>query len=99
MTTIHTILQQLRSLSQDQLQKGKLFERMIAQFLRTDPQYANRLDAVWMWNEWPGRWKEDNTGIDLVAREKDTGNYWAIQCKFYDPGTPIKKEHIREPLI
>jgi len=94
MHTIHTILQQFRSLSKDQLQKGKLFERMIAQFLRTDPQYANRLDAVWMWNEWPGRWKEDNTGIDLVAREKDTGNYWAIQCKFYDPGTPLKKEHI-----
>jgi predicted helicase len=94
MTTIHTILEQLRSLSQDQLQKGKLFEKMITQFLRTDPQYANRLDAVWMWNEWPGRWKEDNTGIDLVAREKDTGNYWAIQCKFYDPGTPLKKEHV-----
>ena len=94
MTTIHTILEQFRSLSQDQLQKGKLFERMMAQFLRTDPQYANRLDTVWMWNEWPGRWKEDNTGIDLVALEKDTGNYWAIQCKFYDPGSVLKKEHV-----
>ncbi len=94
MHTIHTILDQFRSLSQDQLQKGKLFEKMMAQFLRTDPQYANRLDTVWMWNEWPGRWKEDNTGIDLVALEKDTGNYWAIQCKFYDPGTPLKKEHV-----
>jgi len=94
MTTLHTILQQFRSLSQDQLQKGKLFEKMIAQFLRTDPQYANRLDAVWMWNEWPGRWKEDNTGIDLVALEKGTGHYWAIQCKFYEPGTPLKKEHV-----
>ena len=93
-TTIYTILQQFRSLSQDQLQKGKLFERMMAQFLRTDPQYANRLDTVWMWNEWPGRWKEDNTGIDLVALEKDTGNYWAIQCKFYDPGSVLKKEHV-----
>ncbi|MDE2324622.1 MAG: DEAD/DEAH box helicase [Betaproteobacteria bacterium] len=93
-TTIHAILQQFRSLSQDQLQKGKLFERMMAQFLRTDPQYANRLDTVWMWNEWPGRWKEDNTGIDLVALEKDTGNYWAIQCKFYDPGSVLKKEHV-----
>jgi predicted helicase len=70
MTTIHTILEQFRSLSKDQLQKGKLFERMIAQFLRTDPQYAKRLDTVWMWSEWPGRWKEDNTGIDLVARER-----------------------------
>ncbi len=94
MTTIHTLLDQYRHLSQDQLQKGKLFEKMMTQFLRTDPQYANRLDAVWMWNEWPERWKEDNTGIDLVAREKDTGNYWAIQCKFYDPGTALKKEHV-----
>ncbi len=93
-TTIHTVLAQYRSLSEDELQKGRLFERMVAQFLRTDPQYANRLDTVWIWNEWPGRWKEDNTGIDLVALEKDTGNYWAIQCKFYDPGTPLKKEHI-----
>jgi predicted helicase len=93
-TPLHTILQQFRSLSKDQLQKGKLFERMIAQFLRTDPQYANKLDTVWMWNEWPGRWKEDNTGIDLVALEKGTGRYWAIQCKFYEPGTPLKKEHV-----
>lgn len=92
--TIHTILEQFRDLSRDQLQKGKQFERMIAQFLRTDPQYANLLDSVWMWNEWPGRWKEDNTGIDLVALERDTGNYWAIQCKFYDRTTPLKKEHV-----
>jgi predicted helicase len=92
--SIDDILQQYRSLSHDQLQKGKLFEKMIAQFLRTDPQYANQLDTVWMWNEWPGRWKEDNTGIDLVALEKGTGNYWAIQCKFYDPGSQLKKEHI-----
>jgi predicted helicase len=88
------ILDQIRQFSQDELQKGKLFEKMIAQFLRTDPQYAGKLDQVWMWNEWPGRWKEDNTGIDLVAQEKDTGNYWAIQCKFYDSRTPLRKEHV-----
>ncbi len=93
-TTIHTILDQYRRLSRDQLEQGKLFEKMIAQFLRTDPQYANELEAVWLWNEWPARWKEDNTGIDLVAQEKETGNYWAIQCKFYDPGAPLKKEHV-----
>jgi predicted helicase len=46
MHTIHTILQQYRDLSRDELTKGKLFEKMMAQFLRTDPQYANRLDAV-----------------------------------------------------
>ncbi len=90
----HSILEQFRARFRDELEKGKLFERMIAQFLRTDPQYANLLDAVWMWSEWPGRWRADNTGIDPVTRERDTGNFWAIQCKFYDSTTPIKKEHV-----
>ena len=97
MHTIHTILEQYRNISKDQLQKGKLFERMIAKYLLTDPKYANELANVWMWNEWPDRpedWPKDNTGIDLVAQEKDTGKYWAIQCKFYAPGTTLRREHI-----
>lgn len=92
--TIYDILEQYRNLAQDKLHKGKLFERMIAQFLRVDPQYANTLEKVWMWNEWPYRWQEENTGIDLVAVEKNTGNFWAIQCKFYESDTPLKKEDI-----
>ncbi|MCE5361137.1 MAG: DEAD/DEAH box helicase, partial [Acidithiobacillus sp.] len=81
-------------LSRDELEKGKKFERMIAQYLLTDPEYANRLASVWLWEDWPDRWQANNTGIDLVAQERDTGNYWAIQCKFYDPSTTIKKEHV-----
>ena len=36
-----------------------------------------------MWDEWPGRDGQD-TGIDLVAEERD-GGLCAIQCKFFDP--------------
>ncbi len=94
MSTIHDILDQYRKLSRDELEKGKKFERMVAQFLLTDPEYANRLASVWLWEDWPDRWEKNNTGIDLVAKERDSGNYWAIQCKFYDESTPLKKEHI-----
>ncbi|WP_367182272.1 hypothetical protein [Acidithiobacillus sp.] len=88
--TIYDVLEQYRSLSRDQLHKGKLFERMIAQFLMTDPQYANKLQEVWMWADWPGRWQAENAGIDLIAETLE-GEYWAIQCKFYDAVTPSRK--------
>ncbi len=59
----------------------------------TDPQYADRLADVWLWSEWPDRSGAD-VGIDLVARERGTGDYWAIQCKFYDPANSIQKNDI-----
>ena len=30
-------------------------------------------------------------GIDLVAKEKETGEFWAVQCKCYDKNHPISK--------
>ncbi len=73
--------------------KGTLFERLIANYLVTDPQYADRLADVWLWSEWPDRSGAD-VGIDLVARERGTGDYWAIQCKFFDPAHAIQKADI-----
>jgi predicted helicase len=90
---IDRILSQFRELSSDERGKGRLFERLIANYLVTDPQYYDLLEHVWLWEEWPDRKGADN-GIDLVAREKATGDYWAIQCKFFDPGYTIQKPDI-----
>jgi len=60
----------------------------------TDPQYASRLENVWQWSEWPERWRGDDNGIDLVAKERDTGAYWAIQCKFFAQNHAIQKSDI-----
>ena len=90
---IDRILSQFRELSSDERGKGRLFERLIANYLVTDPQYSDLLEHVWLWEEWPDRKGADN-GIDLVAREKATGDYWAIQCKFFDPGYTIQKPDI-----
>ena len=72
---------------------GDKFERLIADYLVTDPIYADQYDAVWLWPEWPNRWGSD-TGIDIVARERLTGDYHAIQCKFFDPAHTLQKGDI-----
>ena len=92
-TTIHTVLEEFRQAARSKRDLGDKFERLIANYLVTDPQYADRLSDVWLWSEWPGRWSAD-VGIDLVAREHGTGEYWAIQCKFYDPEHTLRKEDI-----
>ena len=44
--------------------------------------------------EWPGRNNQPDTGIDLVAQERATGDFTAIQCKFLDPSHWLQKEDI-----
>ena len=63
-------------------------------FLKTDTQYERLFDEVWLWSEYPERGNRADTGIDLVARERDTGELVAIQCKFYAPQTLISKPDI-----
>lgn len=91
--TLDTLLCELAEAARTNKDKGTLFEKLMANYLMVDPQYADRLSDVWLWDEWPDRWDSD-VGIDLVARERSTGAYWAIQCKFYDPATTLQKADI-----
>ncbi len=50
---------------------------------------GDRFERVWLWHEWPDHDGPD-TGIDLVAEERD-GGLCAIQCKFFDPHRPVPK--------
>lgn len=79
---LDTILDKFRQDARNNRERGDLFERLIANYLLVDPQYD--FEHVWLWDEWPHRWSVD-TGVDIVARERGTGEYWAIQCKFYLP--------------
>lgn len=93
MATIHEVLAAFREAASSNRDLGDKFERLIAAYLVTDPLYADQFDSVWLWCEWPLRWGAD-TGIDLVARERLTGQYCAIQCKFYDPAHTLQKADI-----
>ncbi len=91
--TFQELLNELAEAARSNRDKGTQFEKLIANYLLTDPQYADRLADVWLWEEWPDRWSTD-VGIDLVARERGTGEYWAIQCKFFDPDHYLQKTDI-----
>lgn len=89
--SIHDILDGLRSVSFDERDKGDRFERLMQAYLTTEPQYAQLYSDVWMWTDYPQRGSRRDTGIDLVARARDTGELTAIQCKFFDPSTTVTK--------
>jgi predicted helicase len=83
--TLQSILDQFRDDARNNRDLGDRFERMMQQFFRVDPLYASLFSEVWLWNEWPLKGQVGDVGIDLVAQHKGTGEYFAIQCKFYLP--------------
>ncbi|MBE3010885.1 DEAD/DEAH box helicase [Microbispora sp. NEAU-D428] len=92
--TIHDILRELYVSATDERDKGEKFERLIAAYLRTDVSWSDRFSNVWLWSDWPGRHGKPDTGIDLVAEERETGGLTAIQCKFYAPTHTLQKTDI-----
>jgi predicted helicase len=94
MTTIHTILEQFRQDADSNRDLGDKFERLMATYFVTDPLYKEQYSEVWLWREWSDRPEKVDTGIDLVAKERATGDYWAIQCKFYRPDHQLQKSDI-----
>ena len=83
-------LNHIRSSAGSEFEKGRLFERLMKAYLRQDPLYRERFLTVWLWSEWAETrpdFTAKDTGVDLVAQERE-GGYCAIQCKCYAPGTP-----------
>jgi predicted helicase len=74
--------------------RGALFERLMLRYFQLDPALSQQYEQVWLWSDWPDRKGKPDTGIDLVARERDTGDYTAIQCKFYEPTHTLAKGDI-----
>lgn len=94
MTTIHDILAEFRDAAASNRDMGDKFERLFANYLVTEPYYRDRFSDVWMWSEWPGRGNKPDTGIDLVAQERDGSGVCALQCKFYAPEHRLEKSDL-----
>ena len=71
----------------DPQERGRQFEPLVAQVLRTDRMFRERYSRVWRWSEWPGR-RSGDIGVDIVAQRYD-GGLTAIQCKCYAPGSTL----------
>ncbi|MEX1027962.1 MAG: type ISP restriction/modification enzyme [Candidatus Paceibacterota bacterium] len=92
--SLDDILEQFRDEARNNRDLGDRFERLILRFFELDPIYADRFDKVWMWNDWPNKGAVGDVGIDLVARDRATGEHVAIQCKFYLPEHTLAKADI-----
>ena len=89
------ILDKYRSEAASQTDKGKRFERLMANFLKTYQVYDERFSDVWLWEDFPYRAqiRGKDIGIDLVALTTDR-EYWAVQAKCYAADAYITKRHV-----
>lgn len=68
-----------------QRDRGTYFEKLVEVYLKNEPVYKNLYSDVWLLHEVPVEYgiSKKDTGVDLVARNKNTGELTAIQAKFY----------------
>ncbi|CAI9404253.1 MULTISPECIES: restriction endonuclease [Aestuariimicrobium] len=92
-TTIHNVIDDFRAAGSNS-ERGTRFERLMEGYFRTDPTLASTYDEVTSWARWDHNEHSHDSGIDLVARNRDTGAWTAIQCKFYDPKHTLQKADI-----
>ncbi|MEU8285533.1 type ISP restriction/modification enzyme [Micromonospora sp. NPDC048905] len=94
-TTVHDVIKAIRDNSTTNRDRGTGFEELMLKYLSIDPQWTEQFSRVWMWADWPGAAHDRrDTGIDLVALDRETGGYCAIQCKFYEPHHTVEKADI-----
>jgi len=93
---LQSLLATFRQAAKTEREKGTYFEELIQTYLRYEPVYEELYSDVWLLNDVPeehGISKQDS-GIDLVAQTHGTGEFHAIQCKFYNEDHRIQKADI-----
>ncbi|KPH74225.1 MULTISPECIES: DEAD/DEAH box helicase [Bacillaceae] len=90
------IISNLERKDMSQRDRGTLFELLVTAYLKKEPMYARLFDEVWMLADVPEEYgiPKRDTGVDLVARNRETGELFAIQCKYYSNDTSIQKSQI-----
>lgn len=92
LTSIYDAIDYIYANCHSDKQKGDMFERVSAYYLRSDPQLSQVMGKVWLWDDNP-LIDDPDTGIDLVAEDPENeGRYWAIQCKCYDQNKTLPYE-------
>lgn len=92
-TSIHDVIERFRD-EPSTARRGAQFEQLMVSYFRTDPTLASEYDEVTTWPQWEHNEHTHDSGIDLVAHNRHTGRWTAIQCKFYDSGHYLQKQDI-----
>ncbi|MFD6897087.1 DEAD/DEAH box helicase [Rhodococcus sp. NPDC060086] len=93
MSSVHEVIEAFRKAPSNS-ERGTRFEQLMVRYFQLDPMLSQQYEQVWRWTDWPGRDGKPDTGIDLVAVARDTGEHTAIQCKFYEPTHTLAKGDI-----
>ena len=77
-SSFHRTLDQLRSIAENESEKGALFERLMRKYFTEDPVYRDRFASVWLWAEWPAHYlgfDRADTGIDRyhIVQDRQSG--------------------------
>jgi predicted helicase len=85
MTPLSQLLDNYRQTAETPREKGSYFEELIVCYLRNEATYRDLYSDVWLYADWAKQQQLDkiDTGIDLVAKTRGTGECHAIQCKLY----------------
>ena len=96
MSALFTLLNTFRNSSASEREKGTYFEELTCIYLRNEATYRDLYSDVWTYSDWAQQQGLDkrDTGIDLVAKTQGTGEYHAIQCKFYADDYRVQKSDI-----
>ena len=96
MTALQQLLDTYRSVARTEREKGTYFEDLIRCYLGNEPRYRDLCEKVWTYADWAYEqgWRAQDTGIDLVAKTRDTNEYHAIQCKLYAQDYRVRKSEI-----
>ncbi len=96
MTALETLLNTYREAAQAEREKGTYFEDLIIAYFRNEASYKSLYSQVWTYANWAKERGLDarDTGIDLVAKTRGTGEIHAIQCKFFAADYRVQKSDI-----
>lgn len=80
--------------------KGTAFEDLCRAFLTHDPVQKDQYQTPLGYADWARErgLPEQDIGIDLVAKLRNTGGWCAIQCKFWAEGKTLQKKEINSFL-
>jgi predicted helicase len=96
MTPLKLLLDSFRNAAITEREKGTYFEELFCTYLRNEAIYSDLYSDVWTYADWASQQRLDkrDTGIDLIAKTSGTGEYHAIQCKFYAEDYRVQKSDI-----
>ena len=96
MTALNSLLNTYRTAAQSEREKGTYFEELMLRYFAFEPQYRDLYAEVQTYANWATAQglPATDTGIDLVATTRGTGECHAIQCKLYATDYVLQKKDI-----